>query len=264
MPSTGRFTQEDPIKDGLNWYAYCGNNPLNFVDPSGYWAAPYTDSNGVYHGDPDYEEFFGSIAYQALSDLTESYELCKTDEERAIVAMLSNRVREIARQYGNHLYAPDLLSDDYYTLNATEKVLAIGQPLYAFQALRTGKVAADMTEKQYGTSWGIGNEADAYRHASWSALLTYETDSAFSIYWLMAHEFGNSDNLRDWKTEQGSTRYQQTVMDIINNSKGIDLGENLERTWEYRPNGYFPRKLEDDISRVVRSSISNGELIILH
>ena len=22
-------------KDGLNWYAYCGNNPVNFVDPSG-------------------------------------------------------------------------------------------------------------------------------------------------------------------------------------------------------------------------------------
>ena len=28
-----RFTQEDPAKDGLNWYAYCGNNPVNFVDP---------------------------------------------------------------------------------------------------------------------------------------------------------------------------------------------------------------------------------------
>ena len=31
----GRFTQEDPAKDGLNWYAYCGNNPVNFVDPFG-------------------------------------------------------------------------------------------------------------------------------------------------------------------------------------------------------------------------------------
>ena len=34
-PSYGRFTQEDPIKDGLNWYAYCTNDPVNFVDPSG-------------------------------------------------------------------------------------------------------------------------------------------------------------------------------------------------------------------------------------
>jgi len=30
-----RFTQVDPIKDGINWYAYCGNNPIVFVDPSG-------------------------------------------------------------------------------------------------------------------------------------------------------------------------------------------------------------------------------------
>jgi len=30
-----RFTQQDPIKDGVNWYAYCGNNPVVFVDPSG-------------------------------------------------------------------------------------------------------------------------------------------------------------------------------------------------------------------------------------
>ena len=34
-PDTGRFITEDPLEDGLNWYAYCGNNPLRFVDPSG-------------------------------------------------------------------------------------------------------------------------------------------------------------------------------------------------------------------------------------
>ena len=35
-PSIGRFITEDPIKDGLNWYVYCGNNPIKFVDYSGY------------------------------------------------------------------------------------------------------------------------------------------------------------------------------------------------------------------------------------
>ena len=33
--STGRFTQEDPAMDGLNWYVYCNNDPVNFVDRSG-------------------------------------------------------------------------------------------------------------------------------------------------------------------------------------------------------------------------------------
>ena len=34
-PADHRFTQEDPIKDGENWYRYCGNNPINGFDPSG-------------------------------------------------------------------------------------------------------------------------------------------------------------------------------------------------------------------------------------
>jgi len=34
-PKTGRFLTEDPIGEGLNWYAYCGNNPVMFVDPLG-------------------------------------------------------------------------------------------------------------------------------------------------------------------------------------------------------------------------------------
>ena len=34
-PSIGRFINEDPIKDGLNWYIYANNNPIMFVDPLG-------------------------------------------------------------------------------------------------------------------------------------------------------------------------------------------------------------------------------------
>jgi RHS repeat-associated protein len=31
----GRFINVDPIQDGYNWYVYCNNNPLKFVDPTG-------------------------------------------------------------------------------------------------------------------------------------------------------------------------------------------------------------------------------------
>jgi len=34
-PSLGRFLSEDPAFDGLNWYTYCANSPLLFIDPSG-------------------------------------------------------------------------------------------------------------------------------------------------------------------------------------------------------------------------------------
>ena len=34
-PTLGRFISEDTAKDGYNWYVYCGNDPVNYVDPSG-------------------------------------------------------------------------------------------------------------------------------------------------------------------------------------------------------------------------------------
>ncbi|NFD70540.1 DUF3990 domain-containing protein [Clostridium botulinum] len=40
-PVIGRFTQEDVYRgDGLNLYAYCGNNPVGYWDPSGYEMCP--------------------------------------------------------------------------------------------------------------------------------------------------------------------------------------------------------------------------------
>ncbi|MCK4261241.1 MAG: hypothetical protein KAX49_19870, partial [Halanaerobiales bacterium] len=35
----GRFISEDPVKDGANWYSYCANNPLKYVDPTGLYKS---------------------------------------------------------------------------------------------------------------------------------------------------------------------------------------------------------------------------------
>ena len=34
-PAAGRFISEDPVCSGVNWYAYCGNNPVNRADADG-------------------------------------------------------------------------------------------------------------------------------------------------------------------------------------------------------------------------------------
>ena len=38
---TGRFSAEDPVRSGGNWYAYCGNNPVTLIDPLG--LTPWMD-----------------------------------------------------------------------------------------------------------------------------------------------------------------------------------------------------------------------------
>ena len=47
--SIGRFITEDPAKDGLNWYSYCGGNPVIFVDPWGL-AITEEDRQAYYDG----------------------------------------------------------------------------------------------------------------------------------------------------------------------------------------------------------------------
>ena len=51
---SGRFTSEDPIRSGNNWYGYCGGNPVRFNDPSGlrYDEGPVRNSYEVSLGLP--------------------------------------------------------------------------------------------------------------------------------------------------------------------------------------------------------------------
>ena len=48
-PALGRFMQEDSYRgDGLNLYAYCGNNPVRYFDPSGHEKiCPKGESNSA-------------------------------------------------------------------------------------------------------------------------------------------------------------------------------------------------------------------------
>ncbi len=46
-PLIGRFITPDPSRDGLNWYAYAGNNPVTNIDPTGRWVETAVDIAGT-------------------------------------------------------------------------------------------------------------------------------------------------------------------------------------------------------------------------
>src|SRR5574344_1350229 len=47
VPQTARFTTIDPIRDGNNWFAYCNNEPVNFLDAWGLKAGD-VQNNDIY------------------------------------------------------------------------------------------------------------------------------------------------------------------------------------------------------------------------
>ena len=79
-PTNGRFVTEDPARDGENWYVYCENNPIMFVDTNGLQPA-------IAHQFKKWCEdtFIGGILYEETraGDLDWYYELCgfsRTDD----------------------------------------------------------------------------------------------------------------------------------------------------------------------------------------
>ncbi len=69
-PGIGRFITSDPAKaDGYNWYSYCGNDPVNFVDPSG--LEFIVVSGGAYKANRDgaYNHEFIETGIRKIRDL---------------------------------------------------------------------------------------------------------------------------------------------------------------------------------------------------
>ena len=103
-PAVGRFTQEDIYRnDGLNLYVYVINNPLLWIDPSGY--AKCKQTTNIYGLEPSdipsikegkFNKFFNSLTADEFDDLW---------RDERIRITISRRLRQPGKLHEWHMVA---------------------------------------------------------------------------------------------------------------------------------------------------------------
>ena len=113
-PETGRFISEDPAMDGTNWYVYCSNNPVKFVDPWGLWE---NGDENLSQGAQAYTTYYG----YKWDDAYARYQSCISSNDSIGAAVAQSEM-----DYWHEL-AEDIRTLD---LNGLVKGVVYNVPLY--------------------------------------------------------------------------------------------------------------------------------------
>ncbi|MBP3361308.1 MAG: RHS repeat-associated core domain-containing protein, partial [Clostridia bacterium] len=220
--SIGRFVSEDPIKDGWNWYVYCGNNPVNYQDSTGYIREPGYNKNGEWSSNPDWDDY-GDIpyVYDSLETLGNNW-LVATADQRLSIKALADFVRTVGDDFRTGIRAWTFGGVlDKQRISSTEKIVAIANPLGALNVDNAQEIAWTEVQSRYGADIPPGSldgsNANAFLHCYWNALITKKIGSYWAKLFTDAHEYGINNNLG-----------LNAQMDLFNNSVGIYIGENIE------------------------------------
>ena len=246
--TTGRFITEDPAKDGVNWYSYCAGDPVNFVDPNGYLRGPGYNKNGEWSENPDADDYgTNSVAYSALSTLTQMWDNRPNDRE--VIERLANVVRDTADGllYDLKLYAVQQAAPE--SANPLDIIIAVAYPMKALEANDLKSTAEEKADELYTEDRRDGSTHNAFKHAYWNALMSYNLGDDYAQLVGYAHEFGAAENLKPENSDNMN-------MDLYNNYVGRDIA------WNYEKSGVFSNA-EDELANKVEFAANNGYLVTI-
>ena len=116
-PSTGRFLTRDSARHGRNWYGYCANNPLSWVDSDG-CKRKLVVLLGVYLGPDIRPTVPGALAAYLTDDIYANYDVkfiaaknpqvVKEAIEGADAALLDGHGHPFCTRQSHAIFAPDV------------------------------------------------------------------------------------------------------------------------------------------------------------
>ena len=110
-PTIGRFITVDPIKDGTNWYVYCGNNPVAFVDPSGL-AEQYFKNPPQGSGTPENDSaILNDKGLLYVNRLTSIYKLPEVQNNTLVADAIHYQINKIRTDTNYH--KPNIENNSY-------------------------------------------------------------------------------------------------------------------------------------------------------
>ena len=222
-PRLGRFLTQDPMGDGLNWYTYANNNPIRFIDPTGYWAADgsderFKDSNPVVY------DSIGRLS-DTWSNLHALQKNSTSTSQKAMITLMKAEVSalcDLVRSIGDKTTVEEMIVDNplYNGLNSTEMVLFAANRVYGTLVGLSSQMAITDSQAHFGYRED-GTLQNAFQHALWNAYaIAQGVSESYMKDFANAHEYGNSLNFGS----QGI--FNAVLMDLNNNRVGREWGKS--------------------------------------
>ena len=226
-PYIGRFTQRDPIGDGVNWYAYTYNNPLRFIDPDGLRGLNQAETDAA-------TDFFGDMINLEQVDIKES-------------GFRYNIVRKITPYLVVH---NDIYGKFYHKTNAKGEITEVDSTLihelfhvWQYAQGRLNPVVGLVT---HAIAWATGQREELYKYnvnhlldPERKTLREYSfeeqaaiVEDAYRVLVLGEVPFHNKDywrlSLDDWREyyEQFMYEFQQWHQELQQSSSSSYLDHN--------------------------------------
>lgn len=251
-PATGTFISEDtfggvlgsPIT--LNRYAYAGQNPVNFVDPSGHFFTVI-------------QQVLTMTLQEMIKDKEGTISSGRIGGMLGVMGAIANGDTDLEKAYVRGVI-------DGIKLAGLGKLKALGQgikaakQMYMVYMLTTvfknwGAAAIYASQKEYSKAaicgaaglFGMFEFVSEYR--ALQSMNTFEVKATYEVHTNAVGEGGSTSNdILDWsitKRRTGETRYEHVklheVNDLSKESHGVFYGDSvntINKAWSNKSNGF--------------------------